>query len=297
MRILNLIRWKNLLILVFSALLIRFALVTGFGAIVQMGLVSYSVLVVSILCIAAGGNIINDFFDVTTDSINKPKQLLIDKVITRQSALLLYFFTNALGLSLAFYLFLTHSFEHIGLVFYIIVFSPLALAAYSIWLKRLAVIGNILVSLLVGSSIFCLGTALVDEHQNPVVFFTLGVYAFLAFLLNLSRELIKDIEDMKGDYFCKMKTLPILIGKKRTNYVIFGLITSIILVLLSIVLSYFLNLNVVIFYVFTLVILPLILISKKVLEATSEKDYKKISFHLKLVFLTGICSMLTFLIL
>ncbi|MFD0932961.1 geranylgeranylglycerol-phosphate geranylgeranyltransferase [Psychroflexus salinarum] len=297
MHIFNLIRWKNLLILIFSAILIRFALVTGFETRVQMDFVHYSFLVFSILCIAAGGNIINDFFDITTDSINKPNKLLIDKFITRQSALQLYFVINVLGLGLAFYLLLTNPFEQIGLIFYIILCSPLALIAYSIWLKRLAVIGNVLVSLLVGLSIFCLGTALINEDQNPVVFFTIVVYAFLAFLLNLSRELIKDIEDIQGDNFCKMKTLPILIGKKRTNYIIFGLLTFIILVLLSIVLSYFLNLNVVIFYVFTLVILPLILISKKVLEATSEKDYKKISFHLKLVFLTGICSMLTFLIL
>ncbi|MFO7744657.1 MAG: prenyltransferase, partial [Psychroflexus sp.] len=65
MHILNLIRWKNLLILIFSAILIRFALVTGFETRVQMDFVHYSVLVFSILCIAAGGNIINDFFDIT----------------------------------------------------------------------------------------------------------------------------------------------------------------------------------------------------------------------------------------
>lgn len=296
MHILNLIRWKNLLILIFSATLIRFALVPGLTTVTQMDLIPYAILTVSILCIAAGGNIINDFFDITTDSINKPNRLLIDKVISRKTALQLYFVSNVLGLGLVFYLFLTHPFEQIGLVFYIIICSPLALLAYSLWLKRLAIIGNVLVSLLVGLSIFCLGTALIDEDQNPVISFSIGIYSFLAFLLNLSRELIKDIEDIQGDYFCKMKTLPILIGKKRTNYVIFGLLIFIILVLLSIVLTYFLNLNLLIFYVFTLVILPLILISKKVLEATSEKDYKKISFHLKLVFLTGICSMLTFLI-
>lgn len=297
MRILNLIRWKNLLILLCSAALIRFALVPGFGAVVQTDLLHYSLLTFSIVFLTAGGNIINAFFDITADSINKPHRLLIDKLISRKQALQLYFIVNVLGLGLAFYLFLSLPFEQFGLIFYIIVFSPLVLIAYSIWLKRLAIIGNLVVSFLAGLSLFCLGTALVDGDQNPVVFFSICVYSFLAFLLNLSRELIKDIEDIRGDNFCKMKTLPILIGKKRSNYFIFGLLTFIILILLSIVLTYFLNFHVLIFYVFTLVILPLILISKKVLDAKSEKDYKTISLHLKLVFLTGICSMLTFLIL
>lgn len=297
MHILNLIRSKNLIVLIFTAALIRFSLVPSFGTVVQMDLLPYIFLVFSIVFVTAGGNILNNFFDLTTDSINKPQKHLIDKILTKNQILKLYFVFNLFGLGLAFYLFLTQPFEQFALIFYIIVCAPLLLAAYSIWLKRVAVVGNILLSILVGLSIYCLGTALVDEAQNPVMYFTISVYSFLAFLLNLSRELIKDIQDIKGDYFCKIMTLPILIGKKRTNYFIFGLLTFTILVLLSIVLSYFLNLNVLIFYVFTLIILPLVLISKKVLEAKSDKDYKKISFHLKLVFLSGICSMLTFLIL
>ncbi|MBQ0741199.1 prenyltransferase, partial [Aquimarina celericrescens] len=78
-----------------------------------------------------------------------------------------------------------------------------------------------------------MGIALVDEANHPVAFFTLVVYSLLAFLLNFCRELIKDIEDVRGDYFCHMKTLPILIGKKRSNYVIFGMLSFTILVLLS----------------------------------------------------------------
>ncbi|WP_235923461.1 geranylgeranylglycerol-phosphate geranylgeranyltransferase [Psychroflexus aurantiacus] len=283
--------------LVFSSALIRFALIPGFGANTQMDLLAYTLLVISIICIAAGGNIVNDFFDITTDSINKPDRLLIDRVISRQTALQLYFMVNAIGVGLAFYLFLTQAFEQFGLVFYILVFSPLLLAAYSIWLKRLALIGNVLVSLLVGLSLFCMGTALVNEDRYPVAFFTICVYSCLAFLLNLCRELIKDLEDIRGDNFCNMTTLPILIGKKRCNYIVFGLLTFIILVLLSVVMSYFLTLNLLIFYVFVFILLPLILISKQVLDASSENHYKKISLHLKLVFLTGICSMLTFLIL
>lgn len=297
MRIISLIRSKNLIVIIFSAGLIRLSLVPGFGILPQMDLLHYAILVFSIVLITACGNIINDFFDLNTDSINKPHKRLINQVLTKSQILKLYFVLNLIGLGLAFYLFLNHPFKQFGQIFYIIAFSPLALAAYSIWLKQVALIGNIILSILVGLSLFCLGTALVDEDQNPVVFFTISVYAFLAFLLNLSRELIKDIQSIKGDYFCQMKTLPILIGKKRTNYFVFGLLSFTILVLLSILLTYFLNLNVLIFYVFTLIILPLVLISKRVLDATSEKDYKTISFHLKLVFLTGICSMLTFLIL
>lgn len=297
MHILNLIRWKNLLLLIFSALLIRFALIPGFGVEVEFSLVNYFLLVIAILCIAGGGNIINDIYDVTTDSINKPQKLVVDKHISRTKALSLFALTNLVGLAIAFYLFLELEFKQIGVVFYILILSPLTLVGYSIWLKRLAILGNVLVSLLVGLSLFCLGTVLVEESKHPVVFFTIYIYTLFAFLLNFCRELIKDIEDIKGDYHCQMRTLPILIGRKRSNYIIFGLLSFIILILLCLVLTYFLSLNVLIFYVFSLIIVPLILISKKILSANIENDYKKISFHLKLVFLSGICSMLTFLIL
>lgn len=297
MHILNLIRWKNLSILICSALLIRFALIPGFEIVPEVGIMQYLILLVSILNFTAGGYIINDVFDVTTDSINKPDRLIIDKFITRAKALALYVIFNLIGLGTAFYLFLKLPFQDIGLIFYILIFSPLALASYSIWLKRKAIIGNLLVSCLVGLSLFCLGSILINEERYPVVYFTMGMYTILAFLLNLCRELVKDIEDIRGDYYCQMTTLPILIGRKRTNYIIFGLLIGIILILLTLVLSYFLHWNVLIFYVFSLIILPLILISKQILGAHSDEDYTTISRYIKLIFLTGISSMLTFLVL
>lgn len=295
MHILNLIRWKNLIILIVSALLMRFALIPSFGVDIEFDLLSYALLVLSIVAIAAGGNIINDYYDVTTDSINKPNRLIIDKHISRRQALRIYLAVNCLGLGFAFYLFLMHPFDQIGLVFYIIILSPLVLATYSIWLKRLALIGNLLISLLVGLSLYSFGIVLFEHDNNPVLSFTITTYTFLAFMLNFCRELIKDQEDIKGDNFCKMKTLPILIGKKRTNYFIFGLLSLLIFSLLSVLLMYFMSLNVLVFYVSALIILPLILISRKILSAHKEKDYRTISFQLKLVFLSGIFSMFTFL--
>ena len=297
MYVLNLIRWKNLLILIFSAMLIRFSLLPGFGVVPELSLIHHSLLIFAVVCFGAGGNIINDFFDIATDSINRTDKLIVDKHISRQTTLFLYGLANLLGLASIFYLFLVLAYKDIALVFYILVCSPLLLASYSIWLKRKALLGNILVSVLVGLSFFCLGSVLIDQDRHPVAFFAICVYSVLAFLINLCRELIKDAEDIRGDYYCNMTTLPILIGKKRTNYLAFGLINLTVLFAMSIVLTYFLNLNAFIFYVFSLVIIPLILISRKLLGAKTEKDYKRISFHLKLVFLSGIGSMLTFLFL
>jgi 4-hydroxybenzoate polyprenyltransferase len=200
-----------------------------------------------------------------------------------------------LGLFTILFILLSNPSESLWIVFGMCVLSPIALAIYSIWLKKVALLGNILISILVGASFLCFGIALVDSGQNPVVYFTILAYAFSAFSLNLSRELIKDVEDLRGDYYCKMKTLPILIGKKRSNHMIFGLLTFTILTLLTILLNYFLSLNIFIFYVFAFVLIPLILISKQILKAKNQKDYTRISFHLKLVFLIGISSMFTFL--
>jgi 4-hydroxybenzoate polyprenyltransferase len=297
MAFLNLIRWKNLAMIVFTAMVIRFALLPGFGQNPEVGLFTYLLLVLSVVCIAAAGNIINDIFDVTTDSINRPNKLIIDQVIKRKIAFKLYFGLNVLGLFTILFILLSHPSESLWIVFSICVLSPIALAVYSIWLKRVALAGNILISILVGASIFCFGIVLIDSDQNPVLYFIILAYALLAFSLNLSRELIKDIEDLRGDYYCKMKTLPILIGKKRSNHMIFGLLTFTILILLTLLLNYFLSFNVFIFYVFAFVLIPLILISKQILKAKNQKDYTSISFHLKLVLLVGICSMFTFLIL
>jgi 4-hydroxybenzoate polyprenyltransferase len=295
MAFLNLVRWKNLVILVFMAIMIRFALLPGFGQNPSIGLSCYLLLILSIVCIAAAGNVINAVFNVTTDSINRPNKLIIDQVIKRRIAFKLYFGLNVLGLFTILFILLSNPSESLWIVFGMCVLSPIALAIYSIWLKKVALLGNILISILVGASFLCFGIALVDSGQNPLVYFTILAYALSAFSLNLSRELIKDVEDLRGDYYCKMKTLPILIGKKRSNHMIFGLLTFTILTLLTILLNYFLSLNIFIFYVFAFVLIPLILISKQILKAKNQKDYTRISFHLKLVFLIGISSMFTFL--
>jgi 4-hydroxybenzoate polyprenyltransferase len=297
MRIFRLIRYRNLVILTLTAFLIRCGLLPGFGVTPQINITAYMLVVLSLVFITAGGNMINSYFDSTTDQINSPDKISILKLLSKTKLLALYFGCNLIGIGLAFYLYLIKVFKNFDLLFFIIIASPLVLVAYSIWLKRLALVGNIILSLLVGLSFYVLGAVLIEETSNPVAFYALGIYATLAFLLNLSRELIKDILSIRGDYFCGMATLPILIGKKRTNYFIFGIITITILILLSVMLAYFLSLNVLIFYVFTAVILPLIFVSKTILDANSEKEYRKINFHLKLIILAGLCSMLTFLIL
>jgi 4-hydroxybenzoate polyprenyltransferase len=297
MAFLNLIRWKNLTLIIFMGMTIRYALLPGFGQNPSIGLLYYLLLILSITCIAAAGNIINAIFNVTTDSINRPSKIIIDRVIKRKIAFKLYFGLNALGLFTMLLILFSNPSVSLWIVFGICVLSSLALAIYSIWLRKVALLGNILISIIVGASFFCFGLALVDSDQSPVLYFTILMYALVGFSLNLSRELIKNIEDLRGDYYCKMKTLPILIGRKRSKHLIFGLLTSTILILLIILLNYFLSLNVFIFYVFAFVLIPLILISKQILKAKNQKDYTSISFHLKLVFLIGISSMFTFLIL
>jgi 4-hydroxybenzoate polyprenyltransferase len=293
----NFLRWTHLLAFLLSAVLIRWSVVPSLGAEVHLELADYSLLVLSILCIAVGGYIITDFFNLTTDSINTPDKVWIGKTSSQSRALKLYFGLNLTGLLLAFYLFLSLPFHKIGFVFYAVVFSSLAIIGYTIWWKKIAVLGNVLISVLVGLGIFSLGISLIDDVQNPVVGFIISAYSLLAFLLSLAKTLIQNILNTKGDYYCEIKTLPILIGKKRTNYVVFSLLIFTVLLLLSVTLTYMLSIKLLVFYVFALIILPLIFISKKVLAASSKKEYKQISFHLELVCLLGIGSMLTFIIL
>jgi len=84
MAFLNLIRWKNLTLIIFMGMTTRYALLPGFGQNPSIGLLYYLLLILSIICIAAAGNIINAIFNVTTDSINRPSKIIIDRVIKRK---------------------------------------------------------------------------------------------------------------------------------------------------------------------------------------------------------------------
>ncbi len=150
----------------------------------------------------AGGNALNDLFDVETDRVNHPERPLVTGALTvgeaRAFALGAFFFAEVLG-ALA-------SFFALGLVFV----NAALMYAYESRLKRRGISGNVVIAYLVGSLFLFAGVAVYSGDSAPLV--RTSFLFLLAFLTTLGREVTKDIEDMAGDV--DRRTLPQRIGAK-----------------------------------------------------------------------------------
>ena len=299
---LNLIRWKNLLMIALMQYLIKYALLLPFGeshgVLITLSDFNFFLLVLATVCIAAGGYAINDVYDVGTDKINKPNRLIINKHITENNATTIFMVLNIIGVGLGFYL--ANGIGKSGFIAIFFIASAL-LYIYSSSLKQIAVVGNIVVSIVVSLSILLVGIfeLIPPMHSNNEAVQTTFLkiildYAVFAFMINLVRELVKDIEDIEGDRKAGIQTLPVILGEKRTNKIVFILSLIPILSITYYVITYLFKQQLVVGYFLILVIAPLIYVSIKLFNAEQKAQYKHISLILKLVMLTGMLSLLLY---
>ncbi|HLF20513.1 MAG TPA: geranylgeranylglycerol-phosphate geranylgeranyltransferase [Bacteroidota bacterium] len=155
--------------------------------------------------VAGGANAINDFFDVEIDRINRPNRPIPRNAVTKDEARLMWFVLSLLGLSLN--VFLNRGALAIAL------FAVIALYFYSMVLKKTVLIGNFVVALMTGMA-FVYGAVVVGNPERSIM------PAIFAFLINLARELVKDVEDMEGDAKKQAMTLAVKHGAKA------GIITA-----------------------------------------------------------------------
>lgn len=295
MRFLNLVRWPNLLLIIIAQCLIRLAISPTFNAQTALNLWQFFLLVGSTVTLAAAGNIINDIYDVQTDSINKPNRVIINSLVSESFAYNLFIVLNVIGVGLGFYL--SHAINKPAF-FSIFVIISATLYMYASYLKGIAFIGNVVIAILVALTLIIVGLfdliPAITIHNQDIqrgVFQIILAYAGLAFLLNLSREIIKDIEDINGDYTSGLQTLPILIGRQRTAIIAsFFCIIALGLIVYYVVSQLYNQPIAVVYYTF-FIIGPLIYIVIQLFTAKSVKNYKHISQLLKLVMLTGLLSL------
>ena len=188
----------------------------------------FFLLVLSTVIIAAGGNIINDYFDVKIDRINKPESLIIDKYIKRRVAMLTHFTMNFVAVMIGLYLGIKYG-NWWPVIFHL--FTTSVLWFYSLSLKRKFLIGNVSIAILTALVpmlvLFFYGDLFTITLRPPVndafaLKFIL-VYSFFAFLTTLIREIQKDFADIKGDAANGCKTVPIYIGEKNGRMLIYAL--------------------------------------------------------------------------
>lgn len=157
---------------------------------------------IAVFLICAGGNVINDYFDIKIDKLNKPNRPLPSGEISLKNALLYYIILSALGLMFAYLV--------SGSFFMIAVFNFLLSALYAWKLKKIAILGNITDSFL--AAVTFLSGALITGYFLDMLNSPVLVLAGIAFFTTMGREIYKDIEDIKGDKEAGAKTLPIVSG-------------------------------------------------------------------------------------
>lgn len=273
---LRLIRLPNLLIIILTQYLVRIFLVGD-----KENWVSYIIdirfflLSLSTVLIAAAGYIINDYYDVKIDTINKPRRVVVGRMLRRRVAMGAHIVLNIIGILLALSL---------GLKIALIVFaSGFFLWLYSNQLKRLPFIGNFTIATLTAVSLIIVT---IYEPENEFLVFTFAIFAFF---ISLIREIIKDMEDVKGDASFGCRTLPIIWGMRRTKVLLYILIASFLIVLIS--LSAFLHNTVVTYFCF-LILLPVGWLTLKLTRADTKKEFAYLSRLCKFIMLSGVLSMM-----
>ncbi|MFZ4106072.1 geranylgeranylglycerol-phosphate geranylgeranyltransferase [Flavobacterium sp.] len=296
MKFLQLIRYKNLLLLALMQLIIRFGYLEQIHIPLSLFYWQYALLVLATVLIAAGGYVINDIFDQETDQHNKPNKVIIGTYISEFVAYNIYAGLTITGVACGFIL--ANSILHPNFAILFILIATL-LYIYASTLKQIAIIGNILTAALLAFSVIIIGifdifpnTFEINQQQMALAFSILLDYAKFAFFINLVREIIKDIQDVEGDKIMEMKTLPIIIGTFKSTKIAFGILLIPTLYLFYYVYHYMFTNNLFygIFYLMVMVIAPLILCLIRIWNAKEKKDYVYISTLLKWIIFFGIIS-------
>jgi 4-hydroxybenzoate polyprenyltransferase len=309
---LKLIRIENLVLFAFLQFIIKYGFLNqihfkdALGA--QQSLVlwqslsnfQYILLVSATLFILAGGYIINAIFDVDTDNINKPSEVVIDKHISEKTAYNLYFIFTCLGVGIGFYLSRVINKPAFATIF---VICAALLYIYSNGLKQIPVLGNIIVAIVAGLSIINISFFNIlpaiysgNEFFMKTLVSILTDYAIFIFLLQFAIEIIKTIANEKGDAAFGISTVATYFGIKKAK--IIGMTSLLIFISY---LTYYLVENLVhnlyaVGYFTLFVIAPLLVVAVKLFQFEQTKEYILLVKILKTVQITTILSLLIILI-
>lgn len=255
---------------------------------------NYILLVIATVCIAAGGYVINNIMDQDTDEIAKPQNRMVGVSISETVAYNWYIGLTIVGVGIGFYL-SNVIYKPTFASMFILVATLLYMYATSF--KQIPVLGNVVVALMLSTSIIIIGLFDIlpaidvdNRFRMKEAFDILMHYAIFAFIINLIREIVKDMEDMDGDYQSGINSLPIAIGVQKTKIIV-GVLTVISIGILA----YYVNSNLfeldyVVYYAMILIVGPLIYFGVKLLNAATKKEFHHLSLILKIILFFGILS-------
>ncbi|MCW3101792.1 MAG: hypothetical protein JWO09_232 [Bacteroidetes bacterium] len=263
----------------------------------QMNNLQFFILSLSTVMIAAAGYVINDYFDVRIDKVNKPQRMVIDKGVKRRVAIGAHTVINILAILLGFLVSL--SVGNWKLVIFHVVCAT-GLWFYSTTFKRKFFIGNLVIAAFTALVPFIVGVyelllcrrtyADLFEGETLRFYFMVPVLAvsFFAFITTLLREILKDIEDMDGDKEYGCKTMPIVLGVRSSKIVV--IILSLATMLSLAYIQYLFKEHSATFYYFMIALqLPFIFLIWKTWKAQTKKEFRFAGNTAKFIMLTGIC--------
>ncbi len=294
----KLIRPLNLFILGGTLYIIHSFLITSFLA--EFGILAsanFFAFLIPVILISAGGYIINDYFDIGIDAINKPESQIINKTILAKTTKIAYVIIVVFGLVSAIYFsFLANS----KLLFAIYLTSILLLFFYSKNLKSKPLVGNLTIAFLATlvlvipfisefSGISFLKEVSYSRYSD--LLFWMGFISIFSFLTTLSREIVKDVEDMDGDSKKGCRTIPIVLGISNTKTILswissltfFLLFFGILLKVTTLKLAFIISITILSF-------IPLLAQAYYISVASEKKQFTKASFWLKIAMIGGILS-------
>jgi len=298
LKYLQLVRFPNLIFIALTQYFIRFGIYPFFDPIYKLNNQEFFLLVFSTSCVAAAGYIINDIFDRKTDSINKPEKVLIGKKIPEKLGYRLYFILNIIGVAAGFFLA-----NRIGIPGFAGIFIGISILLY--WyaslLKGVFLAGNFLIALLVFSSLILVpvfdilpAVHFQSKEAQTSAFNLIFHYAVFAFSITLLREIVKDIADINGDKNAGLKTLPIILGRRRAAKIVFFLTVLLLTGIVWFMYDFLYDQKIRMLYFLIAIVGPLLYFCIKTFEARTRNDFLTLSGILKIIIFTGICSMLLF---
>ncbi len=302
----RLVRLPNLIFIIAFQVLLRYWLILPtlqtHGITPALSTFQFILLVIATTSLAAGGNAINDYFDVEADKINRPDRLAIGSLVKRRSALLTHVITTLVGIFAGLYLSFMLRRPAFLLLFVTI---PVLLWFYSTYFKKQVLVGNILVALLValtGYMVVSVEFAAFDRMvggpntgAEPLssIWYSVCAYSIFAFISNLGREIIKDMEDAEGDKLAGCHTLVIELGEKYSKSVII-LVQIVLLLGCSLALWNHDCENKILpwAYASLFIFIPTIALCIMVARGKSRKDFHRASTLSKVVMAMGLASIL-----
>ncbi len=281
----KLVRWPNLAIMLLSLVLVQGMLRPGQSLGAALLAPGFGLLVLSSLLVAAAGYIINDYYDVKIDAINRPDRLVVGRLVRRRHAMLAHLVLSGIGVGLA--ILSGHGKRQALLLGLVTLGAALLLWGYSARFKRLPLVGNLSIGALTAALI------LLPELQLLTGREAVWLYALAAFLLTVVREIIKDLEDMRGDAQHGCHTLPLAWGIVRSKWVT-GFFLMCLLVLVLGVSGQLLMWGrwLLAVWLLALIVVPLGWLARLLVRADRRRQFRQLSAWCKGIMLAGVLSML-----